>query len=56
MGTQQGFMDAIMAGITVEALWGALTIVAPLIILVTLFSFGFGMFRRYQKKASKGRG
>lgn len=50
------FMDAIMAGITVEALWGALSVIAPLIILATLFGFAFSMFRRYQKKVSKGKG
>lgn len=53
---QQSFMDAITSGITAEALWGALVVVAPLIITVTLFAFGFNMFRKYQKKASKGRG
>lgn len=50
------FMDAIMAGVTVDALWGALTVIAPLIILATLFGFAFSMFRKYQKKVSKGKG
>ena len=50
------FMDAIMAGITVDALWNALSVIAPLIILSTLFGFAFSMFRRYQKKVSKGKG
>lgn len=52
---QGTFMDAINAGITAEALWGALVVVAPLIITATLFAFGFSMFRKYQKKISKGR-
>ena len=52
----QGFMDAIMAGITTDALWSALTTLAPLIILATLFGFAFSMFKRYQKKISKGKG
>lgn len=54
--SMQSFMTAINTGLSADALWGAVSTVAPLIITATLFAFGFAMFRRYQKKISKGRG
>ena len=51
----QAFMTAINTGLSADALWGAVSSVAPLIITATLFAFGFGMFRRYQRKISKGK-
>lgn len=51
----ESFMNSINTGLSADNLWGAVATVAPLIITATLFAFGFGMFRRYQRKISKGK-
>lgn len=53
MQAQGTFMDAITTGITAEALWGALVVVAPLIITATLFAFGLQCSANTKRKLVK---
>lgn len=47
--------NALNAGFTADALWGALSPFIPVIITVTLVAFGFYIVRRLIKKFSKGK-
>lgn len=42
-------------GITADALWGAVTDVAPIIIIAVLFAFGFKMVKKVVKGISNGK-
>lgn len=50
-----GFISALTAGFSSDALWGALTPMAALIITVGLFSLGLYFTRRTTKGAAKGK-
>lgn len=54
----QAFVNALTAsntGITAEALWGAVTAVAPVIVIGVLFAFGYRMVRKVVKGISNGK-
>lgn len=50
-----GVANALNAGFTADALWGALGPFIPVVITVTLVSFGFFIVRRIIKKFGKGK-
>lgn len=51
-----GFVDALMAGITPDALWGALTAAAGVIIFAVVFGFAYRVIKRAVNGISKGKG
>ena len=53
----QAFVNAITGsgGISAEALWGAVTAVAPVIVIGVLFAFGYRMVRKVVKGISNGK-
>lgn len=55
MSGEAGFVNAITEGITADAMWGAVTPVASIIIFVFLFAFAYNIIRRVLKKGSKGK-
>lgn len=48
--------SALNTGLSADAIWGAVNPFLPVIITVTLASFGIYMIRRITKKASRGKG
>lgn len=53
---QAGAVSALEAGLTADAIWGAITPFIGVIITVTLVSLGIYFIRRIVKKAGKGKG
>ena len=53
---QAGAVAALEAGLTADAIWGAITPFIGVIITVTLVSLGIYFIRRIVKKAGKGKG
>lgn len=51
-----GFVTALMAGITPDALWGALTAAAAVIIFAVVFGFSYRVIKRAVNGISKGKG
>lgn len=49
------FVTALTTGITPAALWGALTSLAPIVVVMVIFSFGYYVVRRIIKGAGKGK-
>lgn len=52
----EGFITALTAGINADALWGALTAAAPVIIFAVIFGFGYRIIKRAVNGVSKGKG
>lgn len=48
--------NALNAGFTADAIWGALSPFIPVVITVTLAAFGIYIVRRLVRKVSKGKG
>lgn len=59
MGTEvtgmQAFITAITTGLSADALWGAITPVAPLMIIVTLVAIGRRLAQKNMQSATNGR-
>lgn len=52
----QGFVDAMLAGVTPDALWGALTTGAGIIIFAVVFGFAYRRIKTAVNGLSKGKG
>lgn len=50
-----GFVTAISEGVTADALWGALTAFAPLIVTMVLFGFAYYIVRKVIRGTSRGK-
>lgn len=55
MSGEAAFISALEAGMTGDALWGALTPFAGLMITLFVFAFGYYVYRRLTKGGSKGK-
>lgn len=53
--SQSDFISALAEGINADTMWGAVTPVAPIIIFVFLFAFGYRIIKRVTKKGSAGK-
>lgn len=51
-----GFVQALTAGITPDALWGALTTAAGIIVFAVIFGFAYRVIKRAVNGISKGKG
>lgn len=54
-GDMTEFISALTAGFSSDAMWGALTPMAPLLIAVGLFSLALYFTRKATKGAAKGK-
>lgn len=52
----QNFVAALVEGLSADALWGAISPMAPLIIVLVLTSLGFYVARKNLKRGAKGKG
>lgn len=50
-----GFVNAVQAGVTMDALWGTLTAFVPLLITMVLFAFGYKVVKKVIKGTSRGK-
>ena len=50
------FITALTTGLSASAFWDVITPLAPFIIAMVLFAFGWGFIRKSMKKAQKGKG
>lgn len=50
------FITALTTGLSASAFWDVITPMAPFIIAMVLFAFGWGFIRKSMKKAQKGKG
>lgn len=48
-------VTTLQAGITPTALYGQVETLAPFIVALAVFAFGYGVFKRVTKGASKGK-
>ena len=49
------FVTALTGGITADSLWGAISPLAPLMIVIFLFAFAYYVYRRLTKGGSHGK-
>lgn len=52
----QNFVATLNEGLSADALWGAISPMAPVIIVLVLVSLGFYVARKNLRRASKGKG
>lgn len=50
-----GFVSAVGAGVTQDALWGTLTAFVPLLITMVLFAFGYKVVKKVIRGTSRGK-
>ena len=55
MSGEAGFISAVSSGMSGDALWGALTPFAGLMVTFFVFAFGYYVYRRLTKGGSKGK-